>query len=139
MNPILIFSKNKVQAVLDSMVLHTQQDRAQIPFISEICPACGNRRYCSPRKARKNLFYAFSGSAASRVLKIAGWIDPSVGGNPIQFIPFEKAIKSQWEDNRVTCSEILSPHTRPKKAPWSVGTEFPQSWLSRTLFFALQT
>lgn len=101
MNPILIFNKNKVQAVLDRMVLHTQQDRAQIPFISEICPACGNRRYCPSRKASKILFYRglLKSFAASRVLKNADSIDPPAGGNPIQFIPFRKALKSQREGN----------------------------------------
>lgn len=34
MDPILIFIKNNVQAVLDRMVLHTKQDKGQIPFTS---------------------------------------------------------------------------------------------------------
>lgn len=100
MKPILIFNKNKAQAVLDRMVLHTQQDRAQILFISEICQACGSRRYCPLRKASKIFFYACFSFAASRVLKNAGLIDPPIGGNLIHFIPFRKAIKSKRGGNK---------------------------------------
>lgn len=100
MKAILIFNKNKVQAVLDRLVLHTQQDRAQISFISEICQACGNKRYCPPRKASKIFFHACSSFAASTVLKNAGLIDLPIGGNLIQFIPFRKAIKSKREGNK---------------------------------------
>lgn len=114
MKPILIFNKNKAQAVLDRMVLHTQQDRAQILFISEICQACGNRRYCPPRKASKIFFYACSSFAASSVLKNAGLIDLPIGGNLINFIPFRKAIKSKRGGQQVLKCCV---HTESKKRP----------------------
>lgn len=94
MNPILIFNKNKVQAVLDRIVSLTQQDRVHIPITSEICPACGNRRYCSPKKATKILFYECSSFAFSRVLKNIGLTDPPVGENSVQFIPFRKDMET---------------------------------------------
>lgn len=113
------------------MVLHTKQDKGQIPFIS----ACGSRRQYHPRRASKILSHVHSCFAASTALEYEASIDSSVGGNPVQFIPFIKTMRSTKTKRKGSVFGIAVFAHKAENVSRSAGRGFLWPWLSRTALF----